>query len=83
MALARIELSKLFRLLDCFLSATFEYIRGEPLDGPSATKARAAGPFSILKPLQRIEQKRTITWRGDSSFRPSEGCMTTRRELPR
>ena len=58
MALARIELSKSFCLLDCFLSATFEYFRGEPFDGPSGTKARAAGPFSILKPLQRIEQKK-------------------------
>ena len=80
MALSGIKLAQLFCFLGRILGTSRENIRGEPFDGSIAKTTRALGPISNFKPLQRIEQKRTITWRVDDGLSLSEGGGASRRE---
>ena len=62
-ALSDVKLAQPFCFLGRILGTSRENIRGEPFDGLIAKTTRALGPISNFKPLQRIEEKRTVTWR--------------------
>src|SRR3974390_644094 len=79
-ALPGVKLAQPFCFLGRVLGTLRENIRGEPFDGSIAKTARAPGPLSNLKPLQRIEEKITVTWRVDDGLSLGEGGGPSRRE---
>ena len=62
-ALSGVKLAQPFCFLGHILGTSCENIRSKPFDGLIAKTTRALGPISNFKPLQRIEEKRTVTWR--------------------
>jgi hypothetical protein len=80
-ALSSVKLAQPFCFLRRILGTSRENIRGEPFHGSIAKTARAPGPISNLKPLQCIEEKRTVTWRVDDGLSLGEGGGASRREV--
>ncbi len=79
MTLSGIEFAQLPRFFPCLLGSARKNLRGKPFDGTALT-APMLGPVAVLKPLQRVEEKRTITRRIDCGFRPIEGAGASRGE---
>jgi hypothetical protein len=67
-----IEFAHLPRFARCLLGSARKNFRSKPFDGAALT-APMLGPV-VLKPLQRVEEKRTITRRIDAAFARSNAA---------